>query len=197
MNLDLAYQHIGRIIDLSEEEKSIFESLGELQKLKKKTLLLKEGQFCAYEYFILKGCIRSYYTDENFIEHTIMFAIEGWWTGNLKSFVRNTPSDFSLQAQEDTMVLKLSKPKLEKLYAQVPKFERYFRILLQNRLLATQDRISNHLSSSASERYAQFLKKYPQIEQRVPLKHIASYLGITPTYLSRLRKRNLTTNFLY
>ena len=197
MKLDVAYAHISRIIDVSEEDKRIFESLVEVQKVKKKTLLLEEGQLCAYEYFILEGCVRSYYTDENFIEHTIMFAIEGWWTGNLKSFVRNTPSDFSLQAQEDTIVLRLSKPKLEKLYAQVPIFERYFRILLQNRLLATQDRISNHLSSSASERYAQFLKKYPQIEQRVPLKHIASYLGITPTYLSRLRKKNTTTDFLY
>ena len=190
MKLDVAYAHISRIIDVSEEDKRIFESLVEVQKVRKKTLLLEEGQLCAYEYFILEGCVRSYYTDENFIEHTIMFAIEGWWTGNLKSFVRNTPSDFSLQAQEDTIVLRLSKPKLEKLYAQV-------RILLQNRLLATQDRISNHLSSSASERYAQFLKKYPQIEQRVPLKHIASYLGITPTYLSRLRKKNITTDFLY
>jgi CRP-like cAMP-binding protein len=117
-----------------------------------------------------------------------MFAVEGWWTGNLKSFLKQSPSDFSIQAIEDTVLLRLNKLQVEELYSKVPKFERYFRILLQNRLLATQERVAHHLSSSASEKYRQFLEKFPNIEKRVPLKHIASYLGITPTYLSRLRK---------
>lgn len=197
MELDVAYKNIKRIIDLTEEEKAIFKSLAEVVSVKRKTHLLREGQICRFEYFILKGCLRSYYIDENLIEHTTMFGIEGWWTGNLKSFVRSIPSEFNIEAQENSIVLRFSKTKLDDLYSKVPKFERYFRILLQNRLLATQDRVSNHLSSTAFQRYMQFLKKYPEIEQRVPLKHIASYLGFTATYLSRLRKKRMTGDFLH
>jgi len=197
MELSGVYRNIGRIIALTDEEKQIFESLIGISSIKRNALLLQEGQICKYEYFILKGCLRSFYIDENLIEHTTMFAIEGWWTGNLKSFVRNTPSTFYVQAQEDSILLKIHKDKIEQLYSKIPKFERYFRILLQNRLLATQDRVSNHLSVPASYRYLQFIKKYPEIEQRVALKHIASYLGITPTYLSRLRRKRMEDNFLH
>lgn len=197
MDLEIAFKNITRIVPLTEDEKEIFQSLVEVIMVKRKTHLLREGQVCRYEYFILEGCLRSYYIDSNLVEHTTMFAIEGWWTGNLKSFVRNIPSEFNLIAQENAKVLRFNKEKLEELYAKVPKFERYFRILLQNRLLATQDRISQHLSATASQRYLQFISKYPQIEQRVPLKHIASYLGITATYLSRLRKARVKNKFLH
>ncbi|NRB52507.1 MAG: Crp/Fnr family transcriptional regulator [Saprospiraceae bacterium] len=197
MDLEIAFKNIARIVPLTEDEKKIFRSLVEVITVKRKTHLLREGQVCRYEYFILEGCLRSYYIDSNLVEHTTMFAIEGWWTGNLKSFVRNTPSEFNLVAQENSTVLRFTKEKLEELYTKVPKFERYFRVLLQNRLLATQDRISHHLSFTASQRYLQFINKYPQIEQRVPLKHIASYLGITATYLSRLRRARMNTKFLH
>ncbi|MBX2876586.1 MAG: Crp/Fnr family transcriptional regulator [Saprospiraceae bacterium] len=197
MDLDIAFKNIARIVQLTENEKEIFKSLAEVITVKRKTHLLREGQICRFEYFILEGCLRSYYTDRSLVEHTTMFAIEGWWTGNLKSFVRNTPSEFNLVAQENSKVLRFTKEKLEKLYAKVPKFERFFRVLLQNRLLATQDRISQHLSFTASQRYLQFISKYPQIEQRVPLKHIASYLGITATYLSRLRRARMNNKFLH
>ncbi|HEU4496556.1 MAG TPA: Crp/Fnr family transcriptional regulator [Flavobacterium sp.] len=189
MELDLIFQNISRIVSLSEEDKAIFSSIAEVVAIKKKELLLSEGQVCRYDYFVLGGCMRSFYIDENLIEHTMMFAVEGWWTGNLKSFVKGLPSEFYLEAIEDTRLLRLRQANLEKLYASVPKFERYFRILLQNRLIATQDRVSSHLSVKASEKYEQFCKKHPALEQRVPLKYIASYLGITPTYLSRIRKK--------
>jgi CRP-like cAMP-binding protein len=171
--------------------------LVEIDSYRRKALLLKEGQVCEFEYFILQGCLRSYYEKNDVDEHTTMFAIEGWWTGNLKSFVRNTPSMFNIQALEQTTVIQIHKSKIEKLYTHIPKLERYFRILLQNRLLATQDRVGGHLSLSAAERYLLFIKKYPEIEQRVPLKHIASYLGITSTYLSRLRRKRMSGNFLH
>ena len=189
MELDLAFTNFERIIQLSEQDKEVFSSLVELVRVKKKTFVLREGQVCHYEYFVLQGCLRSFYLDDNATEHTTMFAPEGWWTGNLKSFVRNTPSDFYLQVLDDAILLRLNKAKLEELYQKIPKFERYFRILLQNRLFATQDRINRHLSASAIERYRQFITTYPDLLQRVPLKYIASYLGITPTYLSRLRKK--------
>ena len=185
--MDVVLASFKKHIDLNLEEEQIFKNTVEVIEIDRRQYLLKAGQICRYEYFVLSGCIRSYYTDEQAIEHTTMFATEGWWTGNLKSFVRETPSDFHLEAVEQSRLIRISKPALDSLYERIPKLERYFRILLQNRLLSTQDRINNHLSSTARERYAEFLNKYPSLIQRVPLKHIASFLGITPTYLSRLR----------
>lgn len=194
MELSKVFQSIEKVIELDTQEKHIFTSLVELTYINRNNYLLKEGQRCNYEYFIINGCLRSYHLEENAIEHTTLFAIEGWWTGNLKSFVRNTPSEFYIQAVEDSTIMRIPKKNMEELYSKIPKLERYFRVLLQNRLLATQDRISRHLSESARERYIKFITLYPNLEQRVPSKHIASYLGITPTYLSRLKKINLTGN---
>lgn len=196
MDLSGAFSSIERVVKLSNKEKEIFKTLTETDFIRNNDLLLREGQVCKFEYFILRGCLRSFYFDRNLVEHTTMFAVEGWWTGNLKSFLKSTPSEFAIQAQEDSSLLKIHRDKIEVLYSQIPKFERYFRILLQNRLLVTQDRVSNHLSSPAAERYSQFIAKYPEIEQRVAQKHIASYLGITPTYLSRLRRRRMKGDFL-
>lgn len=187
--MDLAFEHFRKIISLNEEEKGTFQDLVEIVSYPKKEMVLTKGQVCRYEYFVLSGCLRTFYFDENFHEHTTMFAPEGWWTGNLKSFVRELPSDYFVESVEASTLLRLNKQAMEKLFSRVPKFERYFRILLQNRLLATQERLNNHLSSPAKERYHQFLSAYPDLMHRVPLKHIASYLGITPTYLSRLRAR--------
>jgi CRP-like cAMP-binding protein len=192
MDLSKIFDSISRIIALDDKEKDIFVSLVELISIKRNDTLLRQGQRCVYEYFILKGCLRSYYFDENSIEHTTLFAVEGWWTGNLKSFVKNTPSEFNIQALEDSVLIRISKSNMEALYDKIPKLNTYFRILLQNRLIATQDRVSRHLSEAASTRYLQFITMYPDLEQRVPAKHIASYLGITPTYLSRLRKKRLS-----
>jgi CRP-like cAMP-binding protein len=189
MELDIAYQNISRIIDLQVHEKSIFNSLVEIVSIRRNELLLAEGQICKYEYFILSGCLRSFYLDKNLIERTTMFAVEGSWTGNLKSFTKNVPSEFNVEAIENSVVLRIDETKLDELYSKVPKFEKYFRVLLQNRLLATQDRVNNHLSDEASKKYIQFCEKFPNISKRVPLKYIASYLGITPTYLSRIRRK--------
>ena len=194
MELSLVSQNIHKIIELNASEQHTFKSLVEVISVNRNEILLREGQRCSYEYFVLKGCLRSFYIDAENHEHTTLFATEGWWTGNLKSFVRNTPSEFYVQALENTMVMRIPKKHMEALYAKIPKLERYFRILLQNRLLATQDRVSKHLSASASTRYLQFVHKYPNLEQRVASKHIASYLGMTPTYLSRLRKKRLLGN---
>ena len=191
VDFSIAFLHIGKIITLTDAEKEIFSSLAQVITIKRKSFLLQEGQICRYDYFVLKGCLRSFYTDEQRKEHTTLFAIEGWWTGNLKSFVREIPAEIAIEALETTTVLRLSKLCMEELFMKVPKFERYFRILLQNRLLAVQDRLFDHLSAPASEKYKQFSVKYPTMEQRVPLKYIASYLGITPTYLSRLRKKRM------
>lgn len=189
INIDIAYKSIGRIITLDTAEKKIFESLIEIVRINKKEMLLSEGQVCKYEYLILKGCVRSFYHDKDNNEYTTMFAIEGWWTGDLGSFHRQRPSEYSLVAMEETYLIRLNNQSIEELYERIPKFERYFRILMQNRLITIESFYNMLVSSDAGENYEAFRKKYPDLERRVPLKHIASYLGITPTYLSRLRKR--------
>jgi CRP-like cAMP-binding protein len=187
--LDVAYKSIGRIITLDTSEKETFESLIEIIKIRKKERLLSAGQVCKYEYMVLKGCIRSFYCDEDTNEFTTMFAIEGWWTGDLGSFYRQMPSEYYLVAMEETYLLRLSYQRMEQLYEKIPKFERYFRILLQNRLIAVESFQNTLQALDAEENYKLFRQNYPDLEKRVPLKYIASYLGITPTYLSRLRKR--------
>lgn len=118
-----------------------------------------------------------------------MFGIEDWWVGDLYSFLTQTPATYFIEALENTTVLQIAKADLEKLYERVPKFERFFRIILQNAFIAQQQRINQTLSLKAEEKYDHFLKKYPQLEQRLSQKHIASYLGITPEFLSMLRRK--------
>jgi CRP-like cAMP-binding protein len=118
-----------------------------------------------------------------------MFAVEEWWTGDLYSFLTQTPGNFIIDALEDTELLQISKDDLEKLYECVPKFERFFRLILQNAFVAQQQRINQNLSFTAEECYLHFIKKYPQLEQRLPQKQVAAYLGITPEFLSMIRRK--------
>ncbi len=118
-----------------------------------------------------------------------MFAIEDWWTGDLYSFPTQKPSNHFIDALEDTEILQISKPNLDKLFEQVPKFERFYRILFQNALIAQHERINQNLSFTAEQRYLHFIKKYPEVEQRISQKHVATFLGITPEFLSMLRKK--------
>jgi len=118
-----------------------------------------------------------------------MFAVEEWWTGDLYSFLTQTPGNFIIDALEDTELLQISKDDLEKLYECVPKFECFFRLILQNAFVAQQQRINQNLSFTAEERYLHFIKKYPQLEQRLSQKQVAAYLGITPEFLSMIRRK--------
>jgi CRP-like cAMP-binding protein len=118
-----------------------------------------------------------------------MFGVEDWWVGDLYSFLTQTPSTYFIQALETTEVLQINKAQLDELYERVPKFERFFRILLQNAFIAQQNRINQNLSFTAEQRYLDFITKYPHLEQRIPQKHVAAYLGMTPVFLSMLRKK--------
>jgi CRP-like cAMP-binding protein len=140
---------------------------------------------------VVSGCLRSYYTDEHGKEHILQFAPEDWWTGDMQSLLKNTPALLSVDALEDTVVLLIDKPSQDQLFERVPKFERFFRILIQNAFMAQQRRTLSNLSKTAEERYAEFRRLYPSLDGRVPQKHIASYLGMTPEFLSTVRKRVL------
>ena len=189
MDTGLLLKNIGKHIQLDKEEIELFISLLQSKKLKRKEFLLRQGDICQTENFIVRGCLRIYTIDENGFEHIIMFGIEDWWVSDLLSFLTVTKTNYFIDALEETELLQISKPNLDKLYQEVPKFERFFRLLLQDAYVAQQQRINQILSLNAEQRYLNFIKKYPAFEQRIPQKQVAAYLGITPVFLSMLRKK--------
>ena len=131
----------------------------------------------------------TYTIDDNGIEHIVMFGIEDWWVGDLFSFLTQSPATYFIDALEDTEILQISKANLDKLFERVPKFERFFRLILQNAFIAQQKRINQSLSYTAQQRYLDFITKHPNLEQRLTQKQVSAYLGITPVFLSMLRKK--------
>ncbi len=187
--MNLLLSNISKHISLSPEEITFFTSLLRQKLLKKDEFLLREGNICKYESFVLKGCLKTYYLDENGSEHIIDFSIEEWWADDLYSLLTQTPSKSNIKAIEDTEIVQISKPDLELLYQKIPQFERFFRILFQNAYITQRQQINQALSASAEERYTMFLKQKPYAEKRFSQKDIASYLGVTPQFLSALKKR--------
>lgn len=185
----LINDNIKKHITLTEKEQAFFASLLKEKSISKKEFLLRANTICHFETFVVKGCLRNFYIDNEGNEHTTLFATEGWWTGDLYSFITQSPSRYYIEALENTTVLQISKVDMERLYTEVPKFERLFRILLQNAYVAQEERIVQNLSNTAEQRYEAFKLKYPVLEQRIAQKHIASYLGITPEFLSMLRRK--------
>lgn len=182
-------QAIEKHISLSKEEGNYFLSLLEVRSLKQGDLIEKLGDVSRYFIHVKSGCLMSYYTDRDGNDHVMQFSMAGWWTGDLNSFIKKVPSAYTTRALADTEVLLISVNDLESLLVRFPVFERYFRILFQNSLITHQNRIAQNISATAEQRYVAFQQKYPSLEQYVPLKYIASYLGITPEFLSKIRRR--------
>jgi CRP-like cAMP-binding protein len=189
---EILYKHFNKYISLSEEEFEICKKLFTYRKFRKHQYILQSGDISRNETFILSGCTRTYEVDDNGQEHIVQFGLETWWIGDIHSFFTNSPSRYNIDCLEDTEVLQVPRVEMEKLYERVPKMERFFRILIQNAYVASIDRIYSNLSKSAHQRYQDFLDKYPDIEQRVPNHQIASYLGIAPQSLSRIRKQRIS-----
>jgi len=185
---ELLYKKITEKISLSEEEFEVCKTLFTSRKVRKKQFMLQEGDVSKYQIFVNKGLLRSYTIDEKGAEHILQFALEGWWTADLYSFFTEEPSLFNIEALEDSEVLLINRPSWETLLEKLPVLERYFRILIQNSLIATQRRLMESLSETAEKKYLKFMKMYPESIQRVPQHMIASYLGITRETLSRLRR---------
>lgn len=182
--------YVNQCISLTAEELEIFHSLLEHKVIKKKNLLLKSGDICNFEAFILKGCVRTYYVDESGKEVDLHFAIENWWISDLPSFTFRKPATLNIQTLEDCELLSISYEAKEKLFLDVPKFERMFRLLIQRTHEEMMNRFISTVSRTAEERYETFLRKYPTIPLRVPQHLIAAYLGISPEFLSKIRSRN-------
>ncbi len=188
MNFDLLLANISRHISLSAAETDFFTSLLKTKSLADGEFLLREGNVCKYESFVIKGCLKTYYLDENGFEHIIDFSIEEWWADDLYSLLTQTPSKSNIKAIEDTDILQIGKTDLELLYKKIPTFERFFRILFQNAYISQREQINLALSASAEERYQLFIQKKSYAEKRFSQKDIASYIGITPQFLSTLKK---------
>jgi CRP-like cAMP-binding protein len=186
---ELIRKNIAKHIQLTDEEFNYFTSLIKTKRLRKKQFLLEEGEICNNECFVNSGCLRLYYLDDKGQEHIVQFAVMDWWIGDQFSFLTGQPSRYFIDALLESEVLLIEKTKLEELYIKIPKFERFFRIAFQSAFVAMQQRILSKLSDPAEKNYLDFVHRYPEIEQAVPQHQVASYLGISPESLSRIRRQ--------
>lgn len=186
---EFLHKKVSETIEISEEEFAFAKTLFLPKKIRKKRFLFGEGDICKYTIFVEKGLLRSFTVDDKGGEHILQFSMEGWWAADLYSFLTGEPSPFYIEAIEDSELLMITKPSWDLLLKEVPAFERYFRILIQNNLISTQRRLIGSFSETAEEKYNKLLKEFPDIIQRVPQHMIASYIGITRETLSRIRSQ--------
>jgi CRP-like cAMP-binding protein len=186
--------YVLKCVNLSPRELEYFNSILEYKVIPKRTMLLRAGNICNFEAYVIKGCIREYYIDGHGAEVTLQFAVEDWWVSDITSFQDQKVSNMYIETLEDCELLMLSRQSKEELLAEVPKLERMFRLMIQRHLSAVQNRLFKTITHTAIEKYLEFLNRYPAIPQRVPQHYIASYLGISPEFLSKLRTRHLKNN---
>ncbi len=182
-------ENIKKHIDLSEDEFKLFRSYFTKKKILKKEYLLREGDICKYEGFILNGCFRVFSLDKNANENTLHFGIKDWWLSDIDSFTNQIPSQLFIQALEDSEVLLISWNNKMKAYQELPKIERLFRVMTQKYLVANQRRILQKQSLNSEERYNYFLSHYPEIAKKLTNIQLASYLGISHEFVSKIRSR--------
>jgi CRP-like cAMP-binding protein len=181
--------HIRRFVTLtSEEEKMVLAGFA-CRDVKKKDHILKEGQLCTSNHFILKGCFRMYAITETGLEQIVHFGIENWWITDYMSLDRQIPSQFSIQAIEPSTIAILHKQAQDELFDRVPKLERYFRLVLQRAYAASIMRVKFIFTESGEERFRNFNNAFPEFIQRIPQYMLASYLGFTPEFLSKIRAK--------
>ncbi len=189
---ELLRKKVDEIIAVTDDEFEYCKTLFLPKKLRKKHYLLQEGDVCKYTAFVEKGILRTYTVDDKGAEHILQFGMEGWWSADLYSFFTKEPSVFNTEAVEECELLLITQPSWDLLLEKIPAFERYFRILLQNNLIATQRRLIGSLSETAEQKYLNLIQVFPDFVQRVPQHMIASYLGITRETLSRIRSQMST-----
>lgn len=181
--LDNVAQHVA----LSPAEQDHLLSLMEPRTLKAKTLLLQAGEVCRETYFVTSGILRSYTLDDHAVEHVLNFAAPGWWMADLYSLISGHPGNLYIYVVADAEVLVLPKHRQEEMYQAIPKMERFFRILVENALVAHQQRLMDNRSLTTEQRFEKFCKRFPDLQGVVPQKHIASYIGVTPEFFSKMK----------
>lgn len=184
-------ENINKIVKLSPQEELLFLSKTEIKTYRAKTIIVNAGEISQYSYFVNSGLLRSFNINDTIVEHVLSFACEGWWIGDMYSLISQKPGNLFIEVLEDAEVVLLSRENQNKLFTQIPKLERFFRILTENSLVAHQERLMDNLSLTAEERFDKFCKRYPTLIQRVPQKQIASYIGVTPEFFSKMKSRLL------
>ncbi|HHC79906.1 MAG TPA: Crp/Fnr family transcriptional regulator [Flavobacteriia bacterium] len=188
MNTAPIIKHFSNYSPLSDSEISELKSKLIEKKVKRRQFILQEGDVCKHYTFVVSGCFKMYKVDDKGQEHNLQFAIENGWIADIGSFHTDKPSELYIEALEQSIVLQISKPDLIYLYSHYPKFDRNFRVLIENAFISLQKRVLQNISSTAEERYLYFLKSYPNLFNRISNVQIASYIGVTPEFLSKIRK---------
>ncbi len=182
------FRHLSESIALSSAEKAYCRKVFMPVSFSRKTIVQEPGKSCRYLFYVCEGCLRTYTVDEKGIEHTVQFAPEEWWISEMYSFLTGSPGTYFIEALEDTRVLALESTEWDSLFAQIPAFERFFRLQLQRNYIATHRRLAEAMTLSAAEKYKRFRQTHPGLSARLPVKMIASFLGMSPETLSRLRR---------
>jgi CRP-like cAMP-binding protein len=189
MNYAPLLSYIENYISLTEDESLLLQSKIKLRSYLKGQFIAQQGDVCNTTNFIISGCTKMFHSDAEGLEHIVMFSEENWWSSDLGSYISQSPADYNIQCTEATTVIQFSYQNQEELFERIPKLERFFRIILEKALVASQKRIVRNFSLTAKERYLYFKEQYPTIEQRIPQYMIASYLGITKEFLSKIKSQ--------
>lgn len=182
-------EYVSRYIQLTREEEDYFLSLLRYTKIRKRQFLVQPGYISKFKNYIVKGCFRVYIIDDNGVDHTVQISIEDWWINDFGSFINQEPATMFVEALEDSELIQIDFDSLEALFVKVPKFDRLFRVITERAFIYSQQRIISNISQTAEERYLAYIDLYPEIANRVPQYMIASYLGMTTEFLSKIRKR--------
>lgn len=181
--------NIKRYIALDEADEKQFASIVKTTRVKRRQFIVQPNFVCTHQSYVVKGAFRSYFVNDSGVEHTIQFAIEDWFISDFNSYVTQCPASLFVEALEDSVINQITHQDVESLCDTNPKFERFFRLVAQKSFVFSQKRVLSNLGKTAEERYVEFFNLYPSIVQRVPQYALASYLGMSPEFLSKIRKR--------
>lgn len=189
MNTEPIIDYFSKLLPLHSEEKETLKKVFKERRIKRRQFILQEGNICKVNTFVVEGCFRMYFVDNKGKEHNIQFAVENWWIGDIESFYSEEPSKLYIEAIENSIILQIKKQDQLDLFVKHPKFNRIFRVFTENALVACQRRVLQNISSTAEERYLDFVKRHSNFFNRISNVQIASYLGVTPEFLSTIRKK--------
>ena len=189
--MSLILENIAKQVLLTPEEQTLFLSKIEIKHFKAKTIIQQSGTVCKNSYFVNSGILRSFSINDHIVEHIMSFACSGWWISDMYSLLSQKPGNLFIEVLDDAEIVVLSKENQEILYREIPKLERFFRILIENSLVANQERLMDNLSLSAEERYEKFQNKFQDLQYKIPQKQIASFIGVTPEFFSKMKSRIL------
>lgn len=188
MSMNPLVSHFKNYFPLSEQESEALSTRVSERRVKRRQFILQQDDICRHYNFVISGCFRMYAVDLNGAEHNLQFAVENDWVTDFSSFYSEKPSRLYIEAIEPSLILQIRKADLLHLFINYPKFDRNFRIITERKYIELQDRVLSNISSTAHDRYVHFIEQYPELSNRLPNTQIASYLGITPEFLSKIRK---------